>query len=360
MKERSVIGIDVAKNTFSICWMSKNGSVKRRLKKVARSKLTARVTQLCSPGEAVVAMEACSGSQHWARWFTSLGYSVRLIAGQHVKPFVKSQKNDDIDAEAICEACLRPQMRFVSVRSEEQQEVQDIHRERSRLIKARTAVANGIRGSLHEYGITIKKGINHLRNELHDIIDTESVTRSPRWKAMFLRLYEQLLQYDSWISDCDKEIATVAKDNEVCKRLTTIPGIGPVVATAIYGAVGSVNDFKNGRQFAAWLGLVPQQHTTGGRIKLGSISKRGDSYVRSLLIQGSQSVVNGARRRDLLDGKSDWRRFDDTSKWLRALYDRAGRNRTVVAMANKTARRVHAVLSKQQDFMSPKELSKAA
>ena len=133
-----------------------------------------------------------------------------------------------------------------------------------------------------------------------------------------------------------------------------------MVATAIYGVVGSVNDFNNGRQFAAWLGLVPQQHTTGGRIKLGSISKRGDSYVRTLLIQGSQSVVNGARRRDLLDGKSDWRRFDDTSKWLRALYDRAGRNRTVVAMANKTARRVHAVLSKQQDFMSPKELSKAA
>lgn len=360
MKERSVIGIDVAKNTFSVCWMSKGGSVKRRLRMVARTKLMSKVTQLASPGGAVVAMEACSGSQHWARRFASLGYRVKLIAGQHVKPFVKSQKNDDIDAEAICEACLRPQMRFVSMRFEEQQEVQDIHRERSRLIKNRTALANGIRGALHEYGITIPRGITHVRSSLPRIIEEEGITRSSRWKAMFTRLYEQLSQYDSWISDCDKEIGAIAKENEVCQRLATVPGIGPVVATAIYGAVGSAKDFKNGRQFAAWLGLVPQQHTTGGRIKLGSISKRGDSFLRSLLIQGAQSVVNGARRREVCDGKSNWKKSDDTSKWLRELYDRAGRNRTVVAMANKTARRVHAVMSKRQDFMSPEQLLLAA
>ena len=329
----NIIGIDLAKDVFHICVMSKTGKILNR-KKVSRNKLVPTVETF---DVGVIAMESCSGAHYWSRLFRSLGYETRMIAAQFVKPFLKSNKNDSLDAEAICEAASRAEMRFVPVRSEEQQDLQNLHRIRERLVKNRTGVANEIRGLLLEYGITVSKGINKLRKELVEKIEAHN--GSGLWKETFMSLYEELVELDKKIVQKNKQIKQYSEQNETCQRLKAIPGVGVLGATAMYAAVGDAREFKNGRHLAAWVGLVPKQHSTGGKARLGKISKRGNKYLRTLLVLGARSNIIGASSRKKA-GKSNV-----TDLWFEKLIERRGSNRATVALANKMARRIWVVLS---------------
>lgn len=350
MLKSNILGIDLAKNIFHVCEMNAQGRVIRR-ERLSRDRVSEWVVKHF---RGVVAMEACGGSHHWARVFEALGYEVRIIAAQFVRPFVKSNKNDRIDAEAICEAASRPQMRFVATRSEAQQDIQNLHRVRERLVCNRTALANEIRGLLLEYGVVIPKGITHVRNQLHSILETHKDRHSTLWHKTFLDLYREFCEVDGRIEECDSALKAISRTNEACVRLEKIPGVGTITSTAIVAAVGSAKHFKNGREFAAWLGLVPRQHSTGGKSTLGRISKRGDPYIRRLLVVGARSVAIAAeKKRNHKDpGK---RVVNRTSQWLFNLADRRGGNRAVVALANKTARRIWVVL-RGEDFKQPEEL----
>lgn len=350
MMESNILGIDLAKNIFHVCEMNLQGKVVRR-ERLDRDQLSSWVVKHF---KGVIAMEACGGSHYWARIFEALGYEVRIIAAQFVKPFVKSNKNDRIDAEAICEAASRPQMRFVAMRSEEQQDIQNIHRIRERLVCNRTALANEIRGLLLEYGITMAKGIKQIRSQLHSVLETHRERHSTLWHKTFMDLYREFSELDSRIEECDSSLKAISRANEACVRLEKIPGVGTTTATAIVAAVGSGKHFKNGREFAAWLGLVPRQHSTGGKSSLGRISKRGDPYIRRLLVLGARSVAVAAeRKRNHKDPNK--RSINRTSQWLFNLANRRGGNRAVVALANKTARRIWVVL-KGEDFKQPEDL----
>lgn len=343
----NIIGIDIAKSIFHICVMNQQGRVLRR-DKCYRDELILRVLNL---GKGTIAMEACGGSHYWARCFSSHGYEVKMIAAQFVKPFLKSNKNDTLDAEAICEAASRSQMRYVSMRSEEQQDIQNIHRIRERLVKQRTAISNETRGLLMEYGIVLNPGIHTLRNNLPELINKHGKNRSALWCSTFTELYEELCQIEEKITHYNKQLKTIASSNETCQRLQQIPGVGLITATALVGAVGDARDFKNGRQFAAWLGLTPRQESTGGKPKLGGITKRGDVYIRKLLVQGSCSLAIAVKRKN----KHKPQELNMTEKWLCSLFERKCFQKSVVAMANKTARRIWMVLI-GNDFKQIEEL----
>ena len=348
--ESNILGIDLAKNIFHVCEMNPQGRVIRR-ERLSREQLSSWVVKHF---QGVIAMEACGGSHYWAREFEARGYQVRIIAAQFVRPFVKSNKNDRIDAEAICEATSRPQMRFVGTRSEGQQDIQNLHRVRERLVCNRTALANEIRGLLLEYGIVIPKGITHVRNRLHSILETHRSRHSALWHKTFLDLHEEFRTIDNRIEDCDTSLKAISRAHQACVRLEKIPGVGTITATAIVAAVGSAKHFKNGREFAAWLGLVPRQHSTGGKNSLGRISKRGDPYIRRLLVVGARSVAIAAERKRNHKDPSK-RIINRTSQWLFSLAERRGGNRAAVALANKTARHIWIVL-RGEDFKHPEEL----
>lgn len=355
MKECNIVGIDLAKNVFHICEMTKHGRVIRR-RKCSRSKLFNVVVK---DFKGIIAMEACGGAHYWSRRFQAAGYETRMIAGQFVKPFVKSNKNDEIDAEAICEASSRPQMRFVATRSEEQQDIQSLHRIRERLVGQRTGLSNEIRGLLLEYGITIPQGISNVRKKLPTLLEEHGCEHSELWLTTFRDLYEEFCALDERILRHEKRLHLIAHTNESCKRLLAIPGIGIITATAIFAAVGNARAFKNGRQFAAWIGLTPKEYSTGGKTKLGGISKRGDNYLRKLLIQGARSFAIAAQKKK--NHKDPLKRqTDDTAKWLFDVAKRTGSNKAIVAMANKTARRIWIVLAKKEDFKQPEELLEMA
>jgi transposase len=324
--------------------MNGSGRVVNR-KKLRREEL---LSWALRQGSRVVAFEACGGSQYWARRFSENGFEVRMIAGQFVKPFVKSNKNDVLDAEAICEAASRPQMRLVGIRTEEQQDLQNLHRIRERLVNNRTALCNEIRGLLLEYGIVVPKGVSKLRKLLPSLIE-EYGTVSALWKETFKELYAELTQLDERLEHYDKRIAHWAQSHDVTRRLMEIPGVGELTATAVYASVGNPNDFKNGRQFSAWVGLTPKQYSTGGKTRLGGISKRGDKYLRKLLILGARSSAIAAKRRKT-KGEATY-----TDQWLFQIAHRRGGNRAIVALANKTARQILVVL-KGEKFRHPQEL----
>lgn len=346
-----IIGIDLAKNSFSICVMNKAGKVLKRYNNIKRHQLLARIA---NGYKGVVAMEACGGAHYWARSFESLGIETRIIAAQFVKPFVKSNKNDEIDAEAICEAASRPQMRFVATKSEEQQDIQTLHRVRERLIKSRTALSNEIRGLLLEYGIVIAKGISHVRTKLAGILEEHKEAHSALWLETFCKLQEEFCLLDKRIGHYDKRIKAIAANNETCQRLVEIPGVGAIIATAIFAAAGNAANFKNGREFSAWLGLVPKQHSTGGKARLGGISKRGDKYLRKLLVQGARSLAISAEyKRSNKDSLK--RNLNQTDRWLFNVANRRGSGIAIIALANKTARRIWKVL-RGEDFKQPEEL----
>jgi transposase len=325
----SLIGIDIAKNIFHLHAVNERGKEQLR-KRLYRSDVLSFMATL---PQCTIAMEACGGANYWAREFKKLGYEVRLISPQFVKPYVKSNKNDRIDAEAICEAAQRPSMRFVSPKSETQQDLQNLHRIRERLVCSRTALVNEIRGLLLEYGIAMAQGINTVKRSMLEVLDGHRTRLSPLCIQTFNELYEELVELNVRIEKYDKQLEHIHRTHPVSKRLATVPGIGPLTATAIVAAVANPGDFKNGREFAAWLGLVPRQCTTGGKPRLLGISKRGDKYIRKLLVHGARAVLRFAKRKS-----------DRVSTWVTQLYERRGHNRSIVALANKNARMLWALL----------------
>ena len=337
MGEVSTVGLDIAKSIFQAHGADASGEVVFR-KKLGRGRLLAFFSGL---PPCVVAMEACAGAHHWGRELAGLGHTVRLIPPAYVKPFVKRQKNDAADAEAICEAAQRPSMRFVSVKDEAQQASALVFRVRDLLVRQRTQTINALRGHLAEYGWVVPKGVPHVERLIERIEDpAEALPAGAR--PILKVLVATLRGLDEQITVLDVEIALRAKQDPVAHRLMTIPGIGPVTATAILALAPSPQAFKGGRRFAAWLGLTPRQRSTGGQQKLGSISKMGERTLRRLLTIGASAVVKQAVLRGAPAGS-----------WLAQMLARKPKMLVIVAQANKTARIVWALLSSGEDYRAP-------
>ena len=324
------IGLDLAKNVFQV------HGVDRRETVIAKRKLSRKQVreffEKLSP--CLIGMEACASAHYWAREFSRMGHEVRLIPPQFVKPYVKSQKNDANDAEAICEAVGRPSMRFVAIKSVEQQDVQAIHRIRSELVRQRTAKANQIRGLLAEYGLIVPTGIGALRRVLPEIQEDAENGLSGLFRRLLTGLREDLESFDSRVAALDQEIEVAARGDAMAERLQSIPGIGPMGATALLAAVGDARQFARGRDMAAYFGLTPGQHSSGGKERLLGISKRGDSYLRTLLIHGARAVLKVAGRKT-----------DPRSCWVMNVAARRHKNVAAVALANKNVRIAWALLT---------------
>ena len=334
----SRIGMDIAKHVFQVHGVDSFEQTVLK-KKLKRADVLAyfRTLAACKIG-----MEACGGAHHWARLLIAMGHSVVLIAPQFVKPYVKTNKNDAADAEAICEAMSRPGMRFVAVKTVAQQDIQAVHRVRSELIKQRTAKGNQIRGLLAEYGLVVQKRIECLRVALPELLEDADNGLTGEFRALLDGLRLDLVKLDERVGQLDRQILQMCRASVAAKRLQEIPGIGPVTASALIAAVGDGSAFKRGRDMAAFLGLVPRQHSSGGKEKLLGISKRGDSYLRTLLIHGARSVQ-----------RVSVNKTDPSSRWLNAVSARRHKNIAAVALANKTARIAWAVLSKGQAYRVP-------
>lgn len=327
----TTLGIDLAKNVFQLHGVDAKGKTLIR-KKLIRAKLLEFVLHL---PPCLIGMEACASAHYWARKFQQAGHEVKLMSPQFVKPYVKSNKNDRNDAEAICEAVVRPNMRFVAIKHIEQQDIQAIHRIRSGLVQRRTALANQIRGLLGEYGIVVPQGITQLRKQLPLILEDAENELTELARELFADLYEQLKEMNQQVNRYDYKLEKLSSQSELCRRLTQMPGVGALSATAMLAAVGDAKVFKNGRQMAAWLGLVPRQYSSGGKSLLLGISKRGDRYVRTLLIHGARSVLWRLNKED-----------SPQNKWLSALVERRGNNKACVALANRNARVIWALMAK--------------
>ncbi len=331
----AVLGIDLAKQSFQLHGIDANSEVILK-KKLTRKKLSEFIAQL---PKCLIGIEACNGSNHWRRVFERFGHVVRIIAPQFVKPYVKSNKNDAADAEAICEAVQRPSMRFVPAKSIEQQDIQSLHRIRSQAVARRTAQSNQIRGLLTEYGIIIPRGICYVRKQLPAILEDADNELSFLFRELLIELYDEMVHLDRRIKSLEIKLEALCNHNEDCQRLLTIPGIGLLSATALVAAIGDIGVFKSGRELAAWLGLVPKQHSTGGKPTLLGISKRGDTYLRTLLIHGGRTVVRVAKKHQ-----------DRRNGWVCKLEERRGRNRAAVAVANKNARTAWVLLSQKTTY----------
>lgn len=348
--EVTTIGIDIAKRIFQIHGVDKNGKTILK-KKLMRDQV---LTFMSNLPKCLVGMEACGGSSYWARELTKLGHNVKLMAPQFVKPYVKTNKNDQADSEAICEAVARPNMRFVPIKTAEQQDILFIHRVRQRLVKNRTALANEIRGLLHEFGFIIPQGINKIVTKLTEILDEGDLSQLSY--RTFSELKEEFLENDKKIKELEQRLKIIASQYSNHQQLMMIPGIGLITATALIASIGNASGFENGRQLSAWLGLVPRQHSSGGKDKLLGISKRGDIYLRTLLIQGARAVLSSKIRFTTEEQKSkkDYSKF---TEWMFNLSERNGHNKTTVAVANKLARVVFAVLSSGNDYTESKVCS---
>ena len=330
------IGLDLAKQVFQVHGVDYQDKVVLR-KQLRRNQMLDFFSKL---PPCLVGMEACSSSHYWARALQKMGHTVKLMAPQFVKPYVKGNKNDANDAEAICEAVSRPNMRFVAIKTIEQQDIQAMHRIRTALIQQRTAKVNQIRGFLGEYGIVIERSVDKLRKALPMLLEDAENGLSFDFRALLQGLQQDLITLDDRVSDLDKKIQLLASSNSGAKRLQQIPGIGPITATALVSALGDGKQFKRGRDLAAWIGLTPRQHSSGGKECLLGISKRGDSYLRTLLIHGARAVLKVADKKD-----------DPRSCWLQNLCSRRNKNIAAVALANKNARIVWALLTKEIDFL---------
>lgn len=333
--EISVLGIDLAKTVFQLHGVNRSGKVVLR-KKLSRGQLLEFVANL---PRCLIGMEACGGANYWAREFRKFGHDVKLIAPQFVKPYVKSNKNDVADAEAICEAVSRPNMRFVPIKQVEQQDIQSLHRVRERLVKTRTALSNETRGLLQEYGIILPKQVSQLRMKLPLIIESADNQLTTMGRDLLRNLLEELQRIDYLVSEYDKKIKAIHDAHPVCKRLSKIPGVGPITATALIASVSDPGAFRNGRELAAWLGLVPRQSSSGGKEKLLGISKRGDVYIRKLLIHGARSALYW------IEGKEDRR-----SIWVKKIIEKRGMNRAAVALANKNARTIWVLMARGEEY----------
>lgn len=332
------IGIDLAKNVFQLHGANADGQavLKRRIR---REGLLAEIAELES---CIIGVEACTGAFYWQRQFEALGHTVKVIAPQFVKPFVKHQKNDQNDAEAICTALMLPNMKFVPTKSEEQQDIQALHRARRRLVNHRTALVSQMRGLLLDRGIPIALSIGRARRAIPEILEDRTNGLTAMTREIIGDLFDFLGQIDARITAFDRRIDAVFKSNEDCRRIARICGVGPKTATAIVAAVGDGREFKNGRHLAAWMGLVPRQHSSGDKRLLMGISKRGDRHLRTLLVHGARSVVRVAQRKT-----------DPFSQWVNNLRERRGMNRAIVAVANKNARIIWAMLNRNEEFRAP-------
>ena len=325
----TTIGIDLAKHTFSLHGVDARG--KTVFKKVLnRTKL---LPFLAEQSASLIGMEACSGAHHWGRQFQTLGHRVGIMAPGFVTPYRKGGKNDGNDAEAICEAVSRPGMRFVAVKSADQQAVLSLHRVRHGLVKERTALINQLRGLLAEFGLIMPRGRYSAQHHVPGILEDAENGLPMLARRLLHDTYVRLRQMNEQLLTYDRDIEQLARQSETAKRLMTIPGVGAVTATAMLASVGDPRQFRNGRQFAAWLGLTPRQYTTGGKIRLGRITKRGDVYLRTLLIHGTRAVLA------MLKDKPD-----RMSLWARALIERRGYKRATVALAAKNARILWALM----------------
>ena len=321
------IGLDTAKNWFQVHGVDESGRVALR-RKLARGKVLPFFAGLTP---CVIGLEACGGAHFWARELIKLGHDARLMPARYVRAYVKTNKHDAADAEACCEAVQRPGMRFVPVKSEEQQSMLMVHRTRDLLVRQRTATVNALRGHLAEFGITAARGTAKAR-ELMSLVGTDERVPAIAREAL-LQLVEQIRDSERKIEAFDKQLLSLARQNEVCRQLITIPGIGPIAATALVATVGNARSFTSGRHFAAWIGLVPKQHSTGGKERLGGISKRGDAYLRKLLIHGARASVHRVRSHQV------------PGAWIAGLLARRPFNVATVALANKTARIAWAVMT---------------
>jgi len=336
--ELHTIGIDLGKTVFHLVGLNLCGEVVVR-KRFSRSQLL-RFTANVRVG--LIGMEACGGAHFLGRALREQGHEVRLIPAQYVKPYVKTNKSDYIDAEAIAEAVARPTMRFVPIKSDDQLDLQSLHRVRERWVMRRTAVINQIRGLLLERGITLRKGRCYVGAALPGILEDADAKLSGALRMLLAQLKLELDHLDLRIDEADALINKTARENEACQRLVAIPGIGPVTATAVIAAIGNGGAFRKGREFAAWMGLVPREHSTGGKQKLLGISKRGNSYLRRLLVQGARAVLQQRTKQS-----------SGLSVWLAQLISRSHRNVAAVALANKLARMAWAVLAKNEPYRPP-------
>lgn len=332
MNNVTLLGIDLAKNTFQLCGYDEKGNVKTT-RRLSRNKLLGYVAQL--PDNCEIAMESCGSANYWAREFSAMGYKTKLICPKYVKPYVQTNKNDYNDARAICEAASRPTMRFVTHKTVEQQDIQSIHRMRERLVESRTSLVNQARGLLSEYGVIIPKGIVKFRKEIIDIISDEHEKLSCTMRDNLLDFHSELEYIDDRILALEDRLRGLLKNNDAYHKLQEIPGIGPVTAAALLAQIGDeAEGFKSGRHLSAFLGLVPRQSSSGDKTNLLSISKRGDSRIRGLLIHGARAVIQQASKKT-----------DKISKWVMSLKERSCYNKAAVALANKNARIVWALLS---------------
>lgn len=331
----TTIGIDLAKNIFQIHGVDQKSGT--RLKK--QLKRNEMLPYFANLEPCLIGMEACGGAHYWARTLMKYGHQVKLMPPQFVKPYVKGNKNDARDAEAICEAVTRPNMRFVPIKNVEQQAVLSLHRARAGFVKARTAQGNQIRGLLSEYGIVIAQGINNISKRIPEILEDAENDLPHMMRALLKQLNDHLSSLHQQAVMLEKDIKEWHTHNALSKKLAAIPGIGTLTASALIATIGDAKTFANGRQLAAWLGLVPKQNSSGGKTVLLGISKRGDTYLRTLLIHGARSVLQHVPKKE---GAS--------AQWLQQLLARRNKNIAAVALANKNARIVWALLTKEDDF----------
>ena len=333
----SVLGIDIAKNTFQLHGADSSGNTVLK-KRLSRNKLSAYVANL---PRSLIVMESCGGANYWARVFQGSGHSVKLISPQFVKPFVKTNKNDANDAQAIVEAASRPSMNFVPIKQVEQQDIQSLHRVRSRVVKNRTALINEIRGLCLEYGVIVAPGAAKVKRSLCSIIADEANELTQSSRECMKDLCNELIENEARLKKLDKKVRQICQQNETCYRLLKIPGVGELTATAIVAAVPNANEFKNGRHMSAWLGLVPRQSSSGDKQVLLGISKRGDRYLRTLLIHGARAALSHYKKTDT-----------DYGRWLVERKSTLSFNKAAVALANKNARIIWSLLHTGEEFNS--------
>ena len=333
----TTIGIDLAKTPFQVQGVDERGKavLKKPLKRGQMAPFFANLPPC------LIGMEACGSAHYWANKLQEMGHTVKLMAPQFVKPYVKTNKNDAADAEAICEAVSRPNMRFVPIKSPEQQAVLALHRARQGFVKARTAQANPICGLLAEHGIIIPRGITHIGRELSGIREDGENGLPDIFRQLIKRLGDHLKELDRQVRELEGQIQAWHRESAASRKLAGIPGIGPLTASALVASIGDARQFENGRQLAAWLGLVPRQHSSGGKQTLLGISKRGDGYLRTLLIHGARAVIRIAERK-----------AQQAGSWLEGVMARRHKNVAATALANKNARTVWALLVHDREYQA--------
>lgn len=344
MKDITIIGIDIAKNHMQIHGTDSKGKpiLKKRL---AREKF---LPFMANVPKCLIGMEACSGAHYWAQQLTDLGFEVKLMSPRKVKKFVENNKNDAKDAEACAEAVSRANMLFVPIKTKTQMEIQTIHRVRSCYVKQKTGYTNMIRGFLLELGMAIPKGNAALLKKIRILLDAECTHLNEETKQVLQGLYEDLKRLDEQVNRYTGMLKKLAKENEYCKRISSLPGIGPITATAVIAKIGNGSEFQKGRDLSAYFGLVPKQNSSGEKQVLGRISKHGDRYIRQLLIHGGRSALKAALTKNKRTGLFD--KNDAHSQWIRKLSERIGMNKTSVAIANKNARIIVALLKTEMLF----------